>query len=92
MKSVRARLGVFGGLAVMLVAAVGSASAKPNAKPGTEAKPLPQKASKLDAVWVKGLTPTQPGSKGQLTPAAAAAVAEAHENRPRTVHRIETPQ
>ena len=74
MKSVRVRLGVVGGLVGVLVAAVGSASAKPNAKPGAEAKQLPQKASKLDPVWVKGLTPTQPGGKGQLTPVAAAAV------------------
>lgn len=76
MKSVRVRLGVVGGLVGVLVAAVGSASAKPNAKPGqgTEATQLPQKASKLDPVWVKGLTPTLPGGKGQLTPVAAAAV------------------
>jgi hypothetical protein len=65
---------VVAGLGALLVVAVGSAAAKPtgNKNPEQTGKLPPMKA-KLDAVWVKGLTPTLPNAKVQVTPAAAAA-------------------
>ena len=55
------------GLGVLLVAVVGSAAAKPT----TNGKPVPAKASKLDPVWARALTPKPTGEV--MAPAAMAA-------------------
>lgn len=65
---------VVGGLAALLVVAVGSAAARPTGDKNSEqAGKLPPMKAKLDPVWVKGLSPKLQDAKVQVSPAAAAA-------------------